>query len=52
MKKKLRTWSDVVSSAFPTTFIPYWSMLPLGRMKMSPQGTSWSEPPAVSRSIC
>jgi hypothetical protein len=34
MKKKLRTWLVGVSSAFPTTFSPYWRMLPLGRMKM------------------
>ena len=34
MKKKLRTWLTRVSSAFPTTFSPYWRMLPLGRMKM------------------
>jgi len=34
MKKKLRTWLASVSSAFPTTFSPYWRMLPLGRMKM------------------
>lgn len=34
MKKKLRTWLDSVRSAFPTTFSPYWRMLPLGRMKM------------------
>ena len=34
MKKKLRTWLAAASSAFPTTFSPYWRMLPLGRMKM------------------
>jgi Stage II sporulation protein E (SpoIIE) len=34
MKKKLRTWLAGVSSAFPTTFSPYWRVLPLGRMKM------------------
>lgn len=34
MKKKLRTWLAGVSSAFPTTFSPYWRELPLGRMKM------------------
>ncbi len=34
MKKKLRTWLAVVSSAFPATFSPYWRVLPLGRMKM------------------
>ena len=34
MKKKLRTWLAGVSSAFPTTFSPYWRMVPLGRMKM------------------
>jgi Stage II sporulation protein E (SpoIIE) len=34
MKKKLRMWLARVSSAFPTTFSPYWRMLPLGRMKM------------------
>src|SRR5271168_1007865 len=34
MKKKLRTWLAGVSSAFPTTFSPYWRMLPLGRMMM------------------
>jgi sigma-B regulation protein RsbU (phosphoserine phosphatase) len=34
MKKKVRTWLAGVSSAFPTTFSPYWRMLPLGRMKM------------------
>lgn len=34
MKKKLRTWLAGVSSAFPTTFSPYWRALPLGRMKM------------------
>ena len=34
MKKKLRTWLAGVRSAFPTTFSPYWRMVPLGRMKM------------------
>ena len=34
MKKKLRTWLAGVRSAFPTTFSPYWRMLPLSRMKM------------------
>jgi len=34
MKKKLRTWLAGVGSAFPTSFSPYWRMLPLGRMKM------------------
>jgi Stage II sporulation protein E (SpoIIE) len=34
MKKKLGTWLAGVSSAFPTTFSPYWRKLPLGRMKM------------------
>jgi hypothetical protein len=34
MKKKLRRWLAGVSSAFPTTFSPYWRVLPLGRMKM------------------
>jgi Stage II sporulation protein E (SpoIIE) len=34
MKKKLRRWLASVSSAFPTTFSPYWRVLPLGRMKM------------------
>jgi Stage II sporulation protein E (SpoIIE) len=34
MKKKLRTWLAGVRSAFPTTFSPYWHMLPLDRMKM------------------
>ncbi len=34
MKKKLRTLLAGVRSAFPTTFSPYWRMLPLGRMKM------------------
>ena len=34
MKRKLRTWLAGVSSAFPTTFSPYWRVLPLGRMKM------------------
>ncbi len=34
MKKTLRAWLAGVSSAFPTTFSPYWRMLPLGRMKM------------------
>lgn len=34
MKKKLRMGLARVSSAFPTTFSPYWRMLPLGRMKM------------------
>jgi Stage II sporulation protein E (SpoIIE) len=34
MKKKLRSWLAGVSSAFPTTFSPYWRMLPLSRMKM------------------
>jgi hypothetical protein len=34
MKKKLRTWLAGVLSAHPTTFSPYWRMLPLGRMKM------------------
>jgi hypothetical protein len=34
MIKKLRTWLDGVSSAFPTAFSPYWRVLPLGRMKM------------------
>jgi hypothetical protein len=34
MKKKLRAWLAGVRSAFPTTFSPYWRMLPLGRMKM------------------
>jgi hypothetical protein len=33
MKKKLRTWLAGVRSAFPTTFSPYWHLLPLGRMK-------------------
>jgi hypothetical protein len=34
MKEKLRTWLAGVTSAFPTTFSPYWRKLPLGRMKM------------------
>ena len=34
MKRKLRTWLASVSSAFPTTFSPYWRTLPIGRMKM------------------
>jgi Stage II sporulation protein E (SpoIIE) len=34
MKKNLRRWLAGVSSAFPTTFSPYWRALPLGRMKM------------------
>ncbi len=34
MKKKLRRWLAGVSSAFPTTFSPYWRVLPLRRMKM------------------
>src|SRR5271155_180587 len=34
MKKKLRAWLAGLSSAFPTTFSPYWRTLPLGRMKM------------------
>ena len=34
MKRKLRTWLAGVSSAFPTTFSPYWRVLPLRRMKM------------------
>src|SRR5271156_5751080 len=34
MKKKLRTWLAGVSSAFPTTFSPYWRVLPLARMEM------------------
>jgi hypothetical protein len=33
MKKKLRMWLAGVRSAFPTTFSPYWRLLPLGRMK-------------------
>ena len=34
MKKNLRRWLAGVSSAFPTTFSPYWRVLPLRRMKM------------------
>jgi Stage II sporulation protein E (SpoIIE) len=34
MKKKLSRWLAGVRSAFPTTFSPYWRVLPLGRMKM------------------
>ncbi len=34
MKKKLRTWLAGVRSAFPSTYSPYWRVLPLGRMKM------------------
>jgi hypothetical protein len=34
MKKKLRAWVAGLSSAFPTTFSPYWRTLTLGRMKM------------------
>ena len=34
MRRTLRTWLAGVSSAFPTTFSPYWRALPLSRMKM------------------
>jgi len=34
MRKTLRTWLVGVRSAFPTTFSPYWRVVPLGRMKM------------------